>query len=155
MSWVAKFLGFVLVVSVMLGCGGHTTDSDPNVPSLYAGSWTGTTVSSETGGVGTITLAIDGSGNTTATLVGTDGLEGNFQCVLTGDGHFSSNTIAGTDPTFTAIVGALTVQNAGQTDTAMTGTFSFTYLNKSYLGTLTATVTTTTPAARAAATTHI
>jgi hypothetical protein len=61
---------FLLVASVLVGCGGDS--SSPSTPSPYAGHWKGTWVDSIWGQTGTLDITVSGRGNITGSVVNND-----------------------------------------------------------------------------------
>ena len=69
-SLLALFI-FLLVASVLAGCGGANDSSSPSTPSHYAGHWKGTWVDSIWGQTGTLDITVAVRGNVTGSVVNT------------------------------------------------------------------------------------
>jgi len=82
---------FLLVASVVVGCGGANDSSSPSPPSPYAGHWKGTWVDSIGGTTGTLDITVAGGGNVSGSVVNSyiDDQAGTVSGVIGNNGRIS------------------------------------------------------------------
>ena len=114
---------------VMAGCGG-SDNSNSTLPSLYAGSWSGTWAGPEANDGGSLTWTVTSDGSLSGTMDRTGGVSGSTSGVISNTGQFTSTAGFATDGNF-LIRGAVAIDNGD-----LVGSFSYSWLGKVYQGTL-------------------
>ncbi len=129
-----KWMGLATCAMSLLivGCGGAGTN--PTLPNLYRGGWTGSWASPSLNEASTITLTVLADGSFTGTMGRSGGQSGNFSGVINSQGRLTG--AAGFPASGNYIIGGTVTLTNG----TLTGSFAISYLGQQYLGTFSAAV---------------
>lgn len=124
---VRKIAGCVTAAVVLTACGGGTNRT---IPSLYAGSWSGTWTGAETNDGGTVTLTVTSDGSAGGTMTRAGALSGNFSGVINNTGHLTAAVSFPSSGNF--VINGQVVLNVA----ALDGSFNYSWLGQNYTGSM-------------------
>jgi hypothetical protein len=123
-----RFGILISTAAVMLaGCGGSSNNS--TLPSLYAGSWSGTWSGPLANDGGALTFAVTSDGSVSGTMARSGNLSGAFGGVINNTGRLTATSSFPSSGNF--VITGQVVLSAG----AMSGSFSYSWLGSEYQGT--------------------
>ncbi len=120
----AALIGSMVVL--VAGCGGSSSST---LPSLYAGSWTGTWNGPLTSDGGSLVFSVTSDGSLQGTMSRKGGLSGAFNGVINSTGKITATTAFPTSGNF--VITGQAVLGAG----TLSGSFNYSWLGGQYQGT--------------------